>query len=81
MDNDEQVLMEGFDFANAAPGHLVSAFTKKVTIRLGVDVIDYFKAEAARTGLPYQGIINMYLRQCVEKEMHLTFSGDETRIE
>ena len=37
---------------------------KQVTLRLGVDVIDYFKALAEETGIPYQNLINLYLREC-----------------
>jgi uncharacterized protein (DUF4415 family) len=35
-----------------------------VTIRLGVDVIEYFKHLAEETGIPYQNLINLYLRDC-----------------
>jgi uncharacterized protein (DUF4415 family) len=38
---------------------------KQITIRLGVDVIDYFKDLARETGIPYQNLINLYLRECV----------------
>ena len=38
---------------------------KQVTIRMGVDIIDYFKELAKETGIPYQKLINMYLRSCV----------------
>ena len=38
---------------------------KQVTIRMGVDIIQYFKALAEETGLPYQNLINLYLRDCV----------------
>lgn len=38
---------------------------KQVTIRLGQDVVDYFKKMAAETGIPYQNLINLYLRDCV----------------
>lgn len=38
---------------------------KQVTIRLGIDVIEYFKALAEETGIPYQNLINLYLRDCV----------------
>jgi uncharacterized protein (DUF4415 family) len=38
---------------------------KQVTIRLGVDVISYFKELAEETGIPYQNLINLYLRDCV----------------
>ena len=38
---------------------------KQVTIRLGVDIISYFKELADETGIPYQNLINLYLRDCV----------------
>ena len=41
---------------------------KQVTIRLGEDVIDYFKRLAEETGIPYQNLINLYLRDCVTNE-------------
>ena len=43
-------------------------------MNLYVSTIDYFKEEAARTGVPYQTIINMYLNQCAEEEKRLTFA-------
>ena len=39
---------------------------KQVTIRMGVDVIEYFKQMAEDTGIPYQNLINLYLRDCVQ---------------
>jgi uncharacterized protein (DUF4415 family) len=45
----------------------VSKFKKQVTIRMGDDVIFYFKAMAEETGIPYQSLINLYLRDCVAK--------------
>jgi uncharacterized protein (DUF4415 family) len=36
-------------------------FRKQVTLRLGADVIAYFKALAEETGVPYQNLINLYL--------------------
>ena len=38
---------------------------KQITIRLGVDVLEYFKDLSKETGIPYQNLINMYLRDCV----------------
>lgn len=40
---------------------------KQVTIRMGGDVIGYFKELAEETGIPYQTLINLYLRDCVAK--------------
>ncbi len=39
---------------------------KQVTIRMGVDIIEYFKKLAQETGIPYQNLINLYLRDCVQ---------------
>ena len=39
---------------------------KQVTMRMGVDIIDYFKRMSEDTGIPYQHLINLYLRDCVQ---------------
>ena len=39
---------------------------QQVTIRMGVDIIEYFKKLADETGIPYQNLINLYLRDCVQ---------------
>ena len=38
---------------------------KQITIRVGVDILEYFKDLAEETGVPYQNLINLYLRDCV----------------
>jgi len=38
---------------------------RQVTIRMGDDVIAYFKNLAEETGIPYQSLINLYLRDCM----------------
>ena len=45
---------------------------KQVTLRLGVNVIQYFKQMAEETGIPYQNLVNLYLRQCVHSHKKLT---------
>jgi len=47
---------------------------KQVTIRIGVDVIDYFKNLAEETGVPYQNLINLYLRDCVQSNRKLSLN-------
>ena len=42
-----------------------SKLKRQVTIRMSQDVIEYFKAMAEETGIPYQTLINLYLRDCV----------------
>lgn len=40
---------------------------KQITIRLDEDTIAYFKALAEQKGIPYQGLINLYLRDSAEQ--------------
>jgi uncharacterized protein (DUF4415 family) len=47
---------------------------RQVTIRMGDDVIEYFKEMAEETGIPYQTLINLYLRDCVANERELDLS-------
>ncbi len=47
---------------------------KQVTLRLGTDVIKYFKGLAEETGIPYQNLINLYLRECAHSHKRLTLN-------
>jgi uncharacterized protein (DUF4415 family) len=47
---------------------------KQVTLRLSVNVIEYFKQMAEETGIPYQNLINLYLRECALSHKKLTLS-------
>jgi uncharacterized protein (DUF4415 family) len=44
-----------------------SKLKKSVTICLSEDVIDYFKGMAEDSGVPYQSLINLYLRDCANQ--------------
>ena len=44
-----------------------SKLKKSVTMRLSEDVVVYFKAMASEAGVPYQSLINLYLRDCVNQ--------------
>lgn len=49
---------------------------KQVTIRMGIDVIEYFKKLSKETGMPYQNLINLYLRDCVVSNKKPTLHWD-----
>ena len=51
------------------------ALKKQVTIRLGGDVIAHFKSMAKQVGVPYQSLINFYLRDCAEHHRKLTWAA------
>jgi predicted DNA binding CopG/RHH family protein len=54
-----------YDFSKATKNPYAARLKKSVTIRLDESTIAYFKALAAETDVPYQSLINMYLRDCV----------------
>lgn len=61
----------------AAPGPFASRLRKPVTLRVCEDVLGYFKRMSEETGVPYQSLINMYLRDCVTSGRHLSVRWDD----
>lgn len=53
-----------YDFTDSVRNPYAKRFRKQVAMRLGTDVIEYFKALARETGVPYQNLINLYLSEC-----------------
>lgn len=51
-----------------------SKLKKQVTIRMSEDVIGYFKQMSEDTGIPYQSLINLYLRDCVSNHRKIDVS-------
>ena len=62
-----------YDFAKmkSRKNPYASKLKKSVTIRLGADVIEYFKEMAEGTGIPYQSHINLYLTDCVAQHREI----------
>ncbi len=48
---------------------------QQITIRLGQDIIAYFKKMAAELGIPYQHLINLYLQDCVQSHRTLRWAA------
>ena len=64
-------MREHYDFSKARRNPYVKHLKRQVTIRLDQDTIDYFKNLSADTGIPYQTLINMYLRDCATNRKKL----------
>jgi len=60
-----------YDFSKARPNPYARRLKKAVTIRLEEPTIVYFKTLAAETGIPYQTLINLYLRDCATSQKKL----------
>ncbi|MBX9945827.1 MAG: BrnA antitoxin family protein [Reyranella sp.] len=54
-----------YDFSAARKNPYAARLKKQVTIRLDQESIAYFKAVSSEVGIPYQSLINLYLRDCV----------------
>lgn len=56
-----------YDLANmtSRKNPYAAKLKKPITMRLSEDVIDYFKDMAKDSGVPYQSLINLYLRDCM----------------
>ena len=64
-----------YDFSKSVRNPYAKHLKKQVTLRLGTDVIEYFKALAGETGIPYQSLINLYLQDCVQTKKKLKWTS------
>ena len=67
-----------YDFSSARRNPYARRLKKRVTIRLDAPTVDYFKALAEDTGIPYQTLINLYLRDCAESKRELDMAWRPT---
>ena len=68
-----------YDFSEAKKNPYAKRLKRRVTIRLDGPTVDYFKDLAEETGIPYQTLINLYLRDCAEskKELNLEWRPEK----
>jgi uncharacterized protein (DUF4415 family) len=52
-----------------------------VSMRLSEDVVAYFKNMALEAGVPYQSLINLYLRDCVMRHRKVKIAWPSSRVE
>ena len=69
------VMKKEYDFSKSVKNPHTKHLTKRVTLRLGTDVIAYFKDLGDETGIPYQSLINLYLRDCAQTKKKLKWAS------
>ena len=57
-----------YDFSRSRKNPYVKRLKRQITIRLDAASIDYFKELAADLGMPYQNLINLFLRDCAAEK-------------
>ena len=60
-----------YDFSNAKKNPYAKQLKRQITINIDRNTIDFFKAQSQSTGIPYQTLINLYLRDCVSNKRQL----------
>ena len=60
-----------FDFSAAKKNPYAAQLKKQITIRLDEESITYFKSISEDVGIPYQSLINLYLRDCAASQRKL----------
>lgn len=74
MESEACVMLKEYDFSNARKNPYAKALKKQITINIDSNTIDYFKEQAEVVGIPYQTLINLYLKDCVANNRHLSLS-------
>ena len=66
-----------YDFSKARRNPYAKRLKRQVTIRLDEDTLTYFRKMGERLEIPYQTLINMYLRDCADsrKELRLKWTS------
>lgn len=63
-----------YDFSKAKRNPYARRLKRQVAIRLDQDTLGYFKSLSEETGIPYQTLINLYLRECAASRKRLSLS-------
>ena len=59
-------MRDRYDFSKGKRNPYAKRLKKQVTTRLDEDTLEYFKSLADDTEIPYQTLINLYLRECAK---------------
>ena len=57
-----------YDFSKSRKNPYAKQLKSQLTIRLDTAAVAYFKQMAAELGIPYQNLINLFLRDCAQQK-------------
>jgi len=66
-------MKKSYDFSESVKNPYLKRPKKQLTIRLDEETVDYFRSLSEESGIPYQSLINLYLRECAaeNKRFHM----------
>lgn len=67
-------MREEYNFSKSKKNPYASRLKKPITIRLDEDSVTYFKSVSDEVGIPYQSLINLYLRDCATSHRKLALN-------
>ncbi|MBU0504986.1 MAG: BrnA antitoxin family protein [bacterium] len=62
-----------YNFTKANKNPYAKQLKQQITIRIEKDTINYFKQLSSEIGIPYQNLINLYLKECAVSKKKLNF--------
>ena len=68
-----------YDFSKSRKKPYAKQLKRQITIRLDVAAVAYFKQVAAELGMPYQNLINLFLRECAMQKRRPSLQWDSSR--
>jgi uncharacterized protein (DUF4415 family) len=68
-----------YDFSRAKRNPYAKRLKRQITIRLDRDTVAYFKGLAKETGISYQTLMNLYLRECASQRKRLSLEWQPVR--
>jgi len=67
-----------YDFSGSRKNPYANQLKRQVTIRLDTASVTYFKELATELGMPYQNLINLFLRDCAQQKRHPVIQWPQT---
>ena len=67
-----------YDFSKGRPNPYAKRLKRQITLRLDEATITYFKSLSQETAIPYQSLINLYLRECAASKKHLRLAWERS---
>jgi uncharacterized protein (DUF4415 family) len=58
-----------YDFSKGVRNPYIRKLKKQISIRIDVEIIEYYKKLSEETGIPYQNLMNNYLADCASRKL------------
>jgi uncharacterized protein (DUF4415 family) len=71
-------MKKNYDFSKSKKNPYANRLKQRTTIRIDKEVIQYFQSISNNLDIPYQTLINLYLRDCMESHRVPNFKWKKT---